>query len=95
MTIKKKLLINSISVLLLALFMIAFIIYNMLSIQSSTQDEVPNLLNIEELQGKLNTSKQGLNNFSVTATDAQKEEVLLSIAESDKLLAELKRDHSQ
>lgn len=91
MTIKKKLLINSISVLLLALFMIAFIIYNMLSIQSSTQDEVPNLLNIEELQGKLNTSKQGLNNFSVTATDAQKEEVLLSIAESDKLLAELKK----
>lgn len=92
MTIKKKLLFNSISVLGLAIIMIAFIIYNMLSIQSSNQGEVTSLLNIQKLQAELNSSKQGLDNFSVNETDAQKEEVLLSIAKSDKLIAQLKKE---
>ncbi|WP_226670556.1 methyl-accepting chemotaxis protein [Metabacillus litoralis] len=94
MTIKNKLLINSISVLSLAILMIAFIIYNMLSIQSSSQNQVADLLNIKQLQGELTSTKQGLNNFSVTTTDAQKEEVLTSIKESETLYSTLKQSVS-
>lgn len=92
MTIKKKILFNSISILIIAIFMIAFIIFNMLSIQSSNQGEVTTLLNIQKLQAELNTTKQGLDNFSVTGTDAQKEEVLLSITKSHTLFTELEKD---
>lgn len=94
MTIKNKLLINSISVLSLAILMIAFIIYNMLSIQSSSQDQVGSLLNIKQLQGELTSTKQGLNNFSVTPTDAQKAEVLASIKETEELYSSLNKSIS-
>lgn len=91
MTIKKKLLLNSVSVLLVAILMIAFIIYNMLTIQSSNADQVPTLLNIQTLQGELNTSKQGLSNYSVNPTDAQKQEILMSISRSEQLIAALSK----
>lgn len=94
MTIKNKLLINSISVLSLAILMIAFIIYNMLSIQSSSQDKVGSLLNIKQLQGELTSTKQGLNNFSVTPTDAQKAEVLASIVKTEELYSSLNKSIS-
>ncbi|QGQ44634.1 methyl-accepting chemotaxis protein [Metabacillus sediminilitoris] len=90
MTIKKKLLINSVTVLVLAILIVAFIIINMLSIQSSNKDQVPVLLNIEKLAGEFQTTKQGLNNFSITPSDAQKQEVLTSIEKSDRLIGELK-----
>jgi methyl-accepting chemotaxis protein len=90
MTIKKKLLINSFTVLVLAILIVAFIIFNMLSIQSSNKDQVPILLNIEKLAGEFQTTKQGLNNFSITPSDGQKQEVLTSIEKSDKLIGELK-----
>lgn len=80
------------SVLIIAILMIAFIIFNMLSIQSSNQGEVNTLLNVQKLQAEMNSTKQGLNNFSITGTDAQKEEVLVSISNSEELLAELKKD---
>ncbi|XQY92771.1 methyl-accepting chemotaxis protein [Metabacillus sp. HB246100] len=90
MTIKKKLLINSVSVLLLAILMIAFIIFNMLFIQSSSQDQVTNLLTIKELEGELSTSRQGLSNFAVVATDEQKEEIQLSMQKTEALFSTLK-----
>ncbi|MBU7591002.1 methyl-accepting chemotaxis protein [Metabacillus halosaccharovorans] len=92
MTIKKKILFNSMSVLIIAIIMIAYIIFNMLSIQSSNQGEVNTLLNIQKLQAEMNSTQQGLDNFSVTGTDAQKEEVLVSISNSNELLAELEKE---
>jgi len=92
MTIKKKILFNSISVLIIAIFMIAFIIFNMLSIQSSNQGEVTTLLNIQKLQAEMNATKQGLDNFSMTGTDAQKEEVLISITKSHTLFSEIEKE---
>nr|WP_249042906.1 methyl-accepting chemotaxis protein [Metabacillus idriensis] len=69
--------------------MIGFIIVNMLSIQSSNQNEVPVLLNIEKLQGELTVTKQSLNNFAFSLTDAQKEETFQALQRNEKLLEEL------
>lgn len=95
MTIKKKILFNSMSVLIISILMIAFIIFNMLSIQSSNQGEVNTLVNIQKLQAEMNATKQGLDNFSVTGTDAQKEEVVVSITNSNELITELTKDITQ
>lgn len=89
MSLKKKLLLNSLSIIIMATLMIGFIIVNMLSIQSSNQNEVPVLLNIEKLQGELTVTKQSLNNFAFSLTDAQKEETLQALQRNEKLLEEL------
>ncbi|UAL53283.1 methyl-accepting chemotaxis protein [Metabacillus dongyingensis] len=89
MSLKKKLLLNSLSIIIMATLMIGFIIVNMLSIQSSNQNEVPVLLNIEKLQGELTVTKQSLNNFAFSLTDAQKEETLQSLQRNEKLIEEI------
>ncbi|MDR0136421.1 methyl-accepting chemotaxis protein [Metabacillus idriensis] len=89
MSLKKKLLLNSLSIIIMATLMIGFIIVNMLSIQSSNQNEVPVLLNIEKLQGELTVTKQSLNNFAFSMTDAQKEETLQALQRNEKLIEEL------
>jgi methyl-accepting chemotaxis protein len=88
-SLKKKLLLNSISIVLMATIMIGFIIVNMLSIQSSNQNEVPVLLNIEKLHGELTVTKQSLNNFAFSLTDAQKEEALQSLERNERLFSEI------
>jgi methyl-accepting chemotaxis protein len=88
-SLKKKLLLNSLSIIIMATLMIGFIIVNMLSIQSSNQNEVPVLLNIEKLQGELTVTKQSLNNFAFSLTDAQKEETLQSLQRNEKLFEEI------
>ncbi|MFS0878605.1 methyl-accepting chemotaxis protein [Metabacillus niabensis] len=89
MTIKKKLLIQSSTILILAILIVGFIIFNMVSIQASNEEQVPTLLNIQKLQGELNTVKAGLNNYSVTPTDAQKQEIITAISNSEKLIEEI------
>jgi len=89
MTIKKKLLIQSSTILIVAILIVGFIIFNMVSIQASNEDQVPTLLNIQKLQGELNTVKASLNNYSVTPTDAQKQEIVTAISNSDKLIEEI------
>lgn len=89
MTIKKKLLIQSSTILIVAILIVGFIIFNMVSIQASNEDQVPTLLNIQKLQGELNTVKASLNNYSVTPTDAQKQEIITAISNSEKLIEEI------
>ncbi|MDQ0224190.1 methyl-accepting chemotaxis protein [Metabacillus niabensis] len=89
MTIKKKLLIQSSTILIVAILIVGFIIFNMVSIQASNEEQVPTLLNIQKLQGELNTVKAGLNNYSVTPTDAQKQEIITAISNSEKLIEEI------
>ncbi|MEM5016601.1 methyl-accepting chemotaxis protein [Metabacillus indicus] len=89
MSLKKKLLFNSVGIIILATFMIGFIVFNMLMIQKTNQNEVPVLLNVEKLQGELNASKQSLNNFAFSLSDAHKEEALQSLNRTEKLLDSL------
>ncbi|MDL4842582.1 methyl-accepting chemotaxis protein [Aquibacillus rhizosphaerae] len=89
MSIKKKLLLNTISIVVLATIIIAFIIFNMLKIQSSNQDQVDILLNIEKFQSEVKSAQQSLSNFSFQGTDALKEETSQSIEKADVLLEQL------
>ena len=72
MTIKKKILLNSLIGLVLSILMIAFIIFRMLSIQTSNQDYVKVLLTVGSLKAETNASMQSLNTFAFNMTDANK-----------------------
>ncbi|WP_235782505.1 hypothetical protein [Peribacillus psychrosaccharolyticus] len=72
MTIKKKILLNSLIGLALSILMIAFIIFRMLSIQTSNQDYVKVLLTVGSLKAETNASMQSLNTFAFNMTDANK-----------------------
>ncbi|UFT98161.1 methyl-accepting chemotaxis protein [Radiobacillus kanasensis] len=91
MNIKKKLLINSLGILLISSLIVAFIIYNMLNIQSSSQDEVTTLIDVQKLDSDLNSLKQSLSNFSFSGTDALKEEAKQNIEQSTALLEKLEK----
>jgi methyl-accepting chemotaxis protein len=76
MTLKRKLFINSMFTLFLAIIMIAFIITKMVVIQSSNQDYTSVILSVQKLQADMGTTGQGLSNFSNNLTDASKQDAL-------------------
>ncbi|WP_053218835.1 methyl-accepting chemotaxis protein [Virgibacillus senegalensis] len=90
MSIKKKLLLNSLGILLLACLIVVFIIFHMLRIQSSSSDQVNILLNIERFKSEMNGAKQSLSNFSFSGTDALKQETTGQMESSTELMGELK-----
>lgn len=79
MTIKKRLYLNSYGLLILAAAMICFIIFNMISIQSSNQDYVPVLMNVQKLDAEMNSVQQSMNNYYLTLADGQRDESLEGI----------------
>ncbi|WP_100403549.1 methyl-accepting chemotaxis protein [Bacillus sp. FJAT-42315] len=91
MTLKKKLILNSLVGLVLAILMIVFILVNMIAIQSSNKDNVASLINVQKLEASMNTTKQAVNNFSFTVTDAHKVEAEQNIEEIDQLLKALSK----
>ncbi len=90
MTLKKRLLILGIAPLILSIAMIGFILYEISSIQSSASDDVQVLLLTESLQGDLVVTKQSLANYSISPTDANKEEATNMLAETANGIEELK-----
>ncbi|GMB08881.1 methyl-accepting chemotaxis protein [Thermolongibacillus altinsuensis] len=89
MTIKKKLLLNSLLSLIFSVSIIAFIIFNMLSIQSSNQDFVPMMMKTQQLQAELKAAKQSLNNYAYSPTEGNKQEALTRLMDSEKLFKQL------
>lgn len=75
MTIKRKLILNSTAVLIVALIMVATIIFQMISMQTSNRDVVDVLVNVQKLESSTLTLKQSLNNASILNNDASKHEV--------------------
>jgi methyl-accepting chemotaxis protein len=78
MTIKRKLILNSTAVLIVALIMVATIIFQMISMQTSNRDIVDVLVNVQKLESSTLTLKQSLNNASILNNDASKHEVKLA-----------------
>jgi methyl-accepting chemotaxis protein len=76
MTIKKKLLLNLLLPIGLAIVMILFIIYRMLMVQASNQDYVQVLLTVQSLQAETSAAKQALSNFSFSPTEGNRQEAL-------------------
>ncbi|TYR80440.1 methyl-accepting chemotaxis protein [Priestia megaterium] len=86
MTIKKKILINSLIALALSILMIIFIIVRMLSIQSSNKDYVNVLLTVQELKAETKATMQSLNTYAYNMTDGNKNDALNQLAIMEKLL---------
>jgi methyl-accepting chemotaxis protein len=75
MTLNKRLILLGIIPLILSTFIIGYIIYQLINIQSSAKEDVEILLKTEDLEGNLVVTKQALANYSFNATDANKQEV--------------------
>ncbi|MBE3571267.1 MAG: methyl-accepting chemotaxis protein, partial [Bacillales bacterium] len=85
MTIKKKILLNSFITLALSIFIIAFIIVRMLSIQSSNQDYMNAILAVQELRAETKATMQSLNNFAYNMTEGNKRDAEKQLEATDKL----------
>lgn len=95
MSIKQRLLFHSLATPVIAGAIIVFIIMNMLSIQSSNQDFVPLMMKAQHLQAELKATKQSLSNYAYSPTEGNKQEVLVHLAESEKLLQALNKGLTQ
>jgi methyl-accepting chemotaxis protein len=75
MTIKKKIVLNSLFVLGLSIVMIAIIIFRMLAIQNTSSDYLNVLLAVHDVNAETKASMQSLNTLAYNMTDANKENV--------------------
>ncbi|MEK5071549.1 methyl-accepting chemotaxis protein [Sporosarcina sp. FSL K6-1508] len=75
MTIKKKIIINSLFVLGLSIVMIAVIIFRMLAIQNTSSDYVNVLLAVHDVNAETKASMESLNTLAYNMTDGNKEDV--------------------
>ena len=73
MTIKKKIVTNSLFVLGLSILMIIIIIFRMLAIQNTSSDYVNVLLAVHDVNAETKTSMQSLNTLAYNMTDGNKE----------------------
>ncbi|GAA5416962.1 hypothetical protein Pryu01_02001 [Paraliobacillus ryukyuensis] len=89
MSIKKKLFFNTLTTIVLAVAIIAYIIINMLQIQSSNSDQVDSLVTIEQFKSEMHSTQQSLSSFSTNQSDALVQEATTSIELSEELLTEL------
>lgn len=90
MTIKKKIVTNSLFVLGLSILMIIIIIFRMLSIQNTSSDYVNVLLAVHDVNAETKTSMQSLNTLAYNMTDGNKESVRnqLDLTEEKFIIAE-------
>lgn len=75
MTIKKKILLNSLSVLGLSIVMIAVIIFRMMAIQNTSSDYVNVLLAVHDVNAETKATMNSLNTLAYNMTDGNKENV--------------------
>src|SRR5690625_4731358 len=79
MTIKKKILLNSLSVLALSILMIAIIIVRMMAIQNTSSDYVNVLLAVHDVNAETKATMNSLNTLAYNMTDSNKENVLTQL----------------
>lgn len=76
MTLRKKLFMNTLIPIVLAMAMIGFIIIQTFTIQTTAQDDTKLLLAVKELEQSLVVASQSLNNFTYLDSEANKNEAL-------------------
>ncbi|MCM3036045.1 methyl-accepting chemotaxis protein [Bacillus pumilus] len=92
MSLRIKILLNSLISLLLAVGVIAFIIVSMTKIQSSNETEVQTLLNVQKTKASFESVEQAMTNYSMTLSDEQLEEVQTEISTAKKQLQTLNKN---
>ncbi|WP_368198189.1 methyl-accepting chemotaxis protein [Bacillus pumilus] len=91
MSLRIKILLNSLVSLLLAVGVIAFIIVSMTKIQSSNETEVQALLNVQKTKASFESVEQTMTNYSMTLSDEQLEVVQTGISTAKKRLQTLNK----
>nr|MDH3176385.1 methyl-accepting chemotaxis protein [Bacillus pumilus] len=91
MSLRIKILLNSLVSLLLAVGVIAFIIVSMTKIQSSNETEVQTLLNVQKTKASFESVEQTMTNYSMTLSDEQLEVVQTGISTAKKQLQTLNK----
>ncbi|TKI24831.1 methyl-accepting chemotaxis protein [Bacillus pumilus] len=91
MSLRIKILLNSLVSLLLAVGVIAFIIVSMTKIQSSNETEVQALLNVQKTKASFESVEQTMTNYSMTLSDEQLEVVQTGISTAKKQLQTLNK----
>jgi len=99
-TLRKKLFMNTLIPIVLAMAMIGFIIIQTFNIQTTAQDDTKLLLAVKELEQSLVVASQSLNNYTYLDSEANKNEALAILQETKsnlEALAALTRipDHQQ
>ncbi|QOY37151.1 methyl-accepting chemotaxis protein [Anaerobacillus isosaccharinicus] len=89
MNLKRKLLVNSLTGLTLALIMVAFIVISMLSIQSANKDYVNVVISVQRLEGAVSSSRLLLNNYAYNMTNQNGEAVIQSFTAIEELIQTL------
>lgn len=82
MTLRKKLFMNTLIPIVLAMAMIGFIILQTFTIQTTAQDDTKLLLAVKELEQSLVVASQSLNNFTYLDSEANKNEALAILQET-------------
>ncbi|WP_224927955.1 methyl-accepting chemotaxis protein [Bacillus safensis] len=91
MSLRVKILLNSLISLLLAVGVIAFIIVSMTKIQSSNEADVQTLLNVQKTKASFESVEQAMTNYSMTLSDEQLEIVQNDISTAKKQLQTLNK----
>ncbi|MDD1502627.1 HAMP domain-containing methyl-accepting chemotaxis protein [Lysinibacillus sp. CNPSo 3705] len=82
MTLRKKLFMNILIPIVLAMAMIGFIIVQTFDIQTTAQDDTELLLAVKELEQSLVLASQSLNNYTFLDSEANKNEALSTLQET-------------
>ncbi|MEB2282663.1 methyl-accepting chemotaxis protein [Lysinibacillus xylanilyticus] len=82
MTLRKKLFMNILIPIVLAMAMIGFIIVQTFDIQTTAQDDTELLLSVKELEQSLVLASQSLNNYTFLDSEANKNEALSTLQET-------------
>jgi len=81
-TLRKKLFMNILIPIVLAMAMIGFIIVQTFDIQTTAEDDTELLLAVKELEQSLVVASQSLNNYTYLASEANKNEALSILKET-------------
>ncbi|KOP80731.1 chemotaxis protein [Lysinibacillus sp. FJAT-14745] len=82
MTLRKKLFVNILIPIALAMAMLGFIIVQTFDIQTTAQDDTELLLAVKELEQSLVVASQSLNNYTFLDSEANKNEALSTLKET-------------
>ncbi|WP_456272091.1 methyl-accepting chemotaxis protein [Bacillus sp. AK031] len=91
MKLRSRLIIMGILPLVFSISIIAYMIFQIVNIQSSAKDDVQVLTSTEALSGDLIVTKQSLSNYAFNASDANKTEALSLIQGTEQEIANLKK----
>ncbi|MFC7373300.1 methyl-accepting chemotaxis protein [Fictibacillus iocasae] len=94
MNLRKKLLLNALIPLVLAVLMIGFIIVQMMKVQSASENDVSNLLKIESLNSDITYTQQALGIYSFLPSEANGEVVKGGLKQTSGKLSMLQKSLS-